>query len=81
MLRTGNIDTGPLLQAMMNERGVTRRGQPPGTGGLPNSQLATALMPQQAGAPTFPAGTTPPITPMRNRHIAGLIRIMNRPGM
>ena len=75
MFPTGNINTGPLLQAMMNEKGVTRRGQPPGTGGL-----AQSLMPQQAGAPTLPAGTTPPITPMRNRPIPDIIRIMNRRG-
>ena len=70
MFPTSNIpNTGPLLQAMMNERSVTRHGQPPGTGGLPpNSPLAQSLMPQQAGAPALPAGTTPPITPMRNRN-------------
>ena len=83
MLRADNIDTGPLLQAMMNERGASRHQQPSGTGGLPPdfTPLVSALMPQQQGAPTLPTGTTLPITPMRNRPIAGLIRIMNRHGM
>ena len=61
MLRTGNIDTGPLLQAMMNERGASRHQQPSGTGGLPpnSTPLVSALMPQQQGAPTLPPGNNP----------------------
>ena len=82
MLRTGNIDTGPLLQAMMNERGASRHQQPSGTGGLPPdfTPLVSALMPQQQGAPTLPTGATPPITPMMNRTLADIIQLMNRHG-